>query len=571
MNIINNFYKSDNRLLFFNIFYKNEKIYMIVPIYNKILDEKNLFLSIDNNILKIYEKIEKLTDWGERIITYIYEYKSNENFINIKVNYKNIEKNYHLEHFKTNNIYKLTLTTLFKYDYNLFSIFYDYYKDQGVEHFFMYYNGIITNEIRDIFNKSDITLIEWNYNYLNENCKNVHHAQIGQIYDSLYKFGKDYSEYMIFCDLDEYMRTPDKKIIDTIKNNPNIDVFGFCNIWSKTIDDQIPTTFPNKFLTSYSRDNYIYQSKNIYKISSIKNINIHFPQDFLIDNPLQKLDYKLFHFFNWGNKRRFYECNKLIDIDKIYLEEYIIIILRHVTNEINDTYWKESYNYIRKNYGNEIKIVIIDDNSTYTPTFHPLENCQIINSEYKGRGELLPYYYMYKLKLSNKAIIIHDSVFLNTILNIDDIEDYIYMWYFYSSPNDPRLPDQDDNENVERILSKFCNQDLIDYYRTKAWKGCFGGMSIITLNTLEKIVEMFPNFFEILIQYITNRRDRMAFERIISIILPISTNKVILNTVFGNIHQWCRDITDNKKHFFLNENDYKINKNYPVIKLWNNR
>lgn len=242
-----------------------------------------------------------------------------------------------------------------------------------------------------------------------------------------------------------------------------------------------------------------------------------------------------------------------------------VIILRHVTNELTDTYWKKSYDSIRKIYGNGMKIVIIDDNSSYTPTKHTLENCDIINSEYPSRGELLPYYYMYKLKLGEKCIIIHDSVFLN--VRLDMSTDYVFMWQFDATPN--HLIDQDDNENVNRILSQFGDQSLIDYYNSKEWIGCFGAMSIITMNTIEKILGRYPNFFNVLLNNIISRRDRMSFERIISIVLIMSTGILLKNSVFGNIHQWCENITDNKKCFFLNTSDY--DKDYPVIKLWNSR
>ncbi len=70
----------------------------------------------------------------------------------------------------------------------------------------MYYNGKITDEIMKYYNKKDITLIEWDYIYWNDNSLEYgHHAQLGQIHDAIYRYGKDNSEYIIFCDLDEYL------------------------------------------------------------------------------------------------------------------------------------------------------------------------------------------------------------------------------------------------------------------------------------------------------------------------------------------------------------------------------
>ena len=69
----------------------------------------------------------------------------------------------------------------------------------------MYYNGKITDEIKKYYNKDDITLIEWDYIYWKSGMYSRHYAQLGQIHDAIYRFGKDRFEYMLFCDLDEYI------------------------------------------------------------------------------------------------------------------------------------------------------------------------------------------------------------------------------------------------------------------------------------------------------------------------------------------------------------------------------
>ena len=105
------------------------------------------------------------------------------------------------------------------------------------------------------------------------------------------------------------------------------------------------------------------------------------------------------------------------------------IILRHVNNDITNNYWIHCYNCIRKFYENDL-IVIIDDNSDYNfITTHTLKNTIIINSEYKGRGELLPYIYYLRYNFFNKAIIIHDSVFINSYIDFS-IDNYKFLWEF---------------------------------------------------------------------------------------------------------------------------------------------
>ena len=41
----------------------------------------------------------------------------------------------------------------------------------------------------------------------------------------------------------------------------------------------------------------------------------------------------------------------------------------------------------------------------------------IIYSEFNSRGELLPYYYFYRFKFFDTAVIIHDSVFINDFID----------------------------------------------------------------------------------------------------------------------------------------------------------
>jgi hypothetical protein len=214
-------------------------------------------------------------------------------------------------------LYNLTITTLFKNDYNLFPLFYEYYKKQGVEHFYMYYNGVITSEIKELFNKSDVTLIEWNFKYFLTGCKYLHCAQLGQMHDALYKYGKFNSKYMIFCDLDEYLNVNNNTLKTFIFQNPQIKTFGFCNLWSKTLDNKIPHTFPNEIIIG---DKFAYgiRSKNIYKTDDFTTIGIHSARC-ICENDLTPGDksitnLNMFHFYNWSQKDRNEHTHKLYNI-----------------------------------------------------------------------------------------------------------------------------------------------------------------------------------------------------------------------------------------------------------------
>ena len=106
------------------------------------------------------------------------------------------------------------------------------------------------------------------------------------------------------------------------------------------------------------------------------------------------------------------------------MQDIVFIILRCTTNIRNNDYWINSYNCIKK-FHPENDIYIIDDHSSYTDKNSFDEKYNIIKSDFlPGRGEILAYYYFHKLKLAKKAVIIHDSVFINTKIRYEDVTNF---------------------------------------------------------------------------------------------------------------------------------------------------
>ena len=104
------------------------------------------------------------------------------------------------------------------------------------------------------------------------------------------------------------------------------------------------------------------------------------------------------------------------------MDSYGFIITRHVNSEKTNKYWNHCVKCLRTLYPMK-KIVIIDDNSNqlFLKSEFEYKNVEIINSEFKGRGELLPYYYYFKNKFFENAIIIHDSIFFHKRINFESI------------------------------------------------------------------------------------------------------------------------------------------------------
>ena len=248
------------------------------------------------------------------------------------------------------------------------------------------------------------------------------------------------------------------------------------------------------------------------------------------------------------------------------MENLIFIILRHINSEKSNRYWKESYECVRQFYP-DTKIIIIDDNSSYKKDDdYKLVNCDIIQSEFPQRGELLPYYYFHKLKPAKKAVIIHDSVFINDQLDIDDINTYKFLWEFEHN--------WDNDKDTVITLGK-CKKslDLVNFYcNKKQWKGCFGGMSIITWDFLDRIDKEF-DFFNIMLKEIDSRVKRMCFERIIACVCTYLDS--YNSPLFCNIHQFANLITNGRKGFFIRYEDYNQNndhyKRFPIMKIWSDR
>jgi hypothetical protein len=227
------------------------------------------------------------------------------------------------------------------------------------------------------------------------------------------------------------------------------------------------------------------------------------------------------------------------------------IILRHVNNELTNKYWIKCVNCIRQYYP-ENNILIIDDNSNYEYiTEQPSYKTTVINSEYSKRGELLPYYYYLHNKLFDVAVILHDSVFINKYIDIS-VDKYKILWDFDH--------DWDQIEDEKRMIDTFNDLELNEFYKNKnLWKGCFGGMSIITHDYLTCI----NNKYDIskLLDYVLNRYNRCSFERVIGCLLQKEGK---CETMLGDIHKYC-------DFGMIRFNEiYKYN-NLPLIKCWTGR
>ncbi len=246
------------------------------------------------------------------------------------------------------------------------------------------------------------------------------------------------------------------------------------------------------------------------------------------------------------------------------------IMIRHINSDKTNEYWKRCYESIRRHHP-DTKIIIIDDNSDPTYLNHvdyPLTNCEFIVSEFPGRGELLPYYYYYHHKFFDRAIILHDSMFLNASIDVETIrgvDRVLFLWHFEHQWDYTVNPQQ----IIESSILRFKYPLLLFRRFIDRWVGCFGGCSIISHDFLKTIFEKY-NFVD-LINHVKTRNSRCCFERIFALICHFEWPALLQRpSLLGRMEYYMNPYT-----YFLSYDQYLEKEKelaiYPIIKVWSGR
>jgi hypothetical protein len=256
--------------------------------------------------------------------------------------------------------------------------------------------------------------------------------------------------------------------------------------------------------------------------------------------------------------------------------DYGFIITRHVNSEETNKYWNNCVKLIRKFYPRK-KIVIIDDNSNqmFIKSEYNYNNITIIQSEYPGRGELLPYVYLLKYKWFKNAIIIHDSLFIHKRMAFEKITvPVLPLWH--------HPYDKENLLNFNRILSHLNNSHLLKQKLAfndntiilgrngkESFDLCFGAQSYINLQFLENIEKKYR--LTNLVNAIHNRPDRCSFERVIGLLFDTEYPDIKkYKSLFGLINNYPNAFIYNYTHY---QNDLKHIKKVvsPFVKVWTGR
>ena len=210
--------------------------------------------------------------------------------------------------------------------------------------------------------------------------------------------------------------------------------------------------------------------------------------------------------------------NKTVDASDSTVSEpeksFIFFILRHVKKEEHHKLWKRCYQSIREFYPDH-SIVIIDDHSTIPITEEPLNNTIVIQSEYPGAGELLPYYYFLSHEWADKLIFLHDSMLLQRPFTKEELNAPVkFHWHFERYW-------YNENQVINSLLSHLNDSEElinINVNKKESWYGCFGSAMMIDYDVLRGIEDKY-RLTEALKSVINNGVQRAGLERVLGILL----------------------------------------------------
>ena len=226
------------------------------------------------------------------------------------------------------------------------------------------------------------------------------------------------------------------------------------------------------------------------------------------------------------------------------------IILRYVRDDKTNTFWQKCYSNIRRYYDNPIYIIDDNSNKKYLTNLD-MVNTKIIESEFPRRGELLPYIYFLKYKFSDRIIVLHDNMWIQQFINLNEIINYNGFTRLFSFGNGAY---KIDIKYFEKQTSFLKNGDIIlKHHQDNINKliGCFGVCFIVDYDFLLRVEEKY-NIIN-LVNCISKRDHRKTLERLLSCVFDkekcdskITSRPSLLGDIQNNISK-----QKNNKNIFI--------------------
>ena len=264
----------------------------------------------------------------------------------------------------------------------------------------------------------------------------------------------------------------------------------------------------------------------------------------------------------------YYTKEQLLDYGKLYPD------LQVYQNDIAKlyTHWQKYGKYENRKMPSKSS----DNDNMEDPSrsiWEELPNLEYIKSDYNGRGEILGYYYYYLLHPTEKAIILHDSVFINEPIQYNKHNKCEFLWRFNpdvcvdNGQGKDRINSMDIINMIVYLGNSYKNgyKPLINFYKRKNWYGCFGIMSVVNWSLLETINVKY-NFFETILLIVDNRYKRQCLERVFGFLMCYELQGV--NVLYGNIRNYCKWGISFQLDML---NKDTVRQRLPITKVWSGR
>jgi hypothetical protein len=252
------------------------------------------------------------------------------------------------------------------------------------------------------------------------------------------------------------------------------------------------------------------------------------------------------------------------------------IMTRHVNSELTNQYWNRSL-FLLKTLYPSAKVVIIDDysNPTYLKTLHPHlhmnDSVIVVQSEFKGAGELLPYYYFKRNKYFENAVIIHDSVFFHKRFPFEKLEGekVIPLWHFNADRENLRETLRICNyiRNNGKMVEAFKLGDTFLSLSQLKWYGCFGCQAYINHSFLLTLDAQYN--LTSLVTIIKSRAQRCCLERILGYLFSSSNTKRQFISLLGDIMKYPEWQKYNYPLYIKDVNASGVKSE--IVKIWTGR
>ena len=237
-------------------------------------------------------------------------------------------------------------------------------------------------------------------------------------------------------------------------------------------------------------------------------------------------------------------------------DEVGFIVTRCVRKKAHNKQYRECYEAIRK-FHPDLKIIFIDSSDKDVLEEYPMENIEVIQSEYPKGGEYSPYWYLLERKMFKKAIIMQDSMIVNTRIPYESVDDYKFVYEF--------TPDRNDLNEVATLISTSSKpNELQTLYESNEWVGCFGCTMIVTADFLQRVEDTVG--ITAWSAIINTKEMRMGLERGIALACIFTKGYSKENSLFGSIYD-----TQSVKYVSGITEEQKLSLTDPVLKIWNGR